>query len=224
MKRSIYLQNIRSLRQNYDQLEVYLNQLSDEPLALVLTETRCSDENNLEGYRLPKLSTLVTYNRDNTGGGVGIFYSTHTKLLKVIRSSVKNVQIISAILQSGPEVLIETGVYKYPNYPIDEILALLGDHMTKLKSKEAPKHVIIVKFVVIFWISAVVIFWISAEKQQNGYQRTTCSNPCIDLFFSNFEGECNVDKTALSDHYTVYFSATFFANLDTTTASEFINS
>ena len=75
------------------------------------------------------------------GGGVGIFYSSHTKLLKVIRSSVKNVQILSAILQSGPEVLIVTGVYKSPNYPIDEFLALLGDHMTKQK-KEATKHVV----------------------------------------------------------------------------------
>ena len=98
--------NVRSLRPNYDQLEVYLNQLPDEPLALVLTETRFSDETNLEGYRLPNLSTLVTCNRDYTGGGgVGIFYSTHTKPLKVIRSSVKNVQILSAILQSGPQVL-----------------------------------------------------------------------------------------------------------------------
>ena len=69
MEHSIYLQNISSLRQNYDQVEVYLSQLTDEPLALVLTETRCSDKTKLEGYRLPNLSTMVTCNRDNTGGG-----------------------------------------------------------------------------------------------------------------------------------------------------------
>ena len=76
------------------------------------------------------------------GGGVEISFSSHTKLLKVIRSSVKNVQILSAILQSGPEVLIVTGGYKSPNYPIDEFLALLGGSMTKCESKEATKHVI----------------------------------------------------------------------------------
>ena len=78
MERSIYLQNIRSLGQNYDQLEVYHNQLPDEPLALVLTETRCSDETNLEGYRLPNLSTLVTCNRDKTGGGGGRDFLFHS--------------------------------------------------------------------------------------------------------------------------------------------------
>ena len=59
---------------------------------------------------------------------------------------MKKVQILSAILQSGPEVLIVTGIYKSPNYPIDQFLALLNDHMTKFKSKEATKHVICCDF------------------------------------------------------------------------------
>ena len=142
-------------------------------------------------------------------------------------------QILSAILQSGPEVLVVTGVYKSPNYPIDEFLALLGNHMTKLKSKQATKHVICGDFNINVFlkdrkasklIEMLSYFGFQLKNNRMATRETTCSRNCIDLFFSNFEGVCNVDKTALSDHYTVYFSATFFANLDTTAASEFLNS
>ena len=78
--------------------------------------------------------------------GVGIFYSSRTKLVKIVKSTVKNVQMLNIILQSGPEVLLITGVYKSPNYPIDELLAALSGHMIKLNSKEATKHVICVDF------------------------------------------------------------------------------
>ena len=142
-------------------------------------------------------------------------------------------QILSAILQSGPEVLIVTGVNKSPNYPLDEFLALLSDHMTKLKSKEATKHVICGDFNINVFledrkvsklIEMLSYFGFLLKNNKKATRETTCSKTCIDLFFSNIEGVCNVDKTALSDHYTVNFSATFFANLDTTAASKFINS
>ena len=142
-------------------------------------------------------------------------------------------QILSAILQTGPEVLIVTGVNKPPNYPLDEYLALLSDHMTKLKSKEATKHVICGDFNINVFledrkvsklIEMLSYFRFLLKNNQKATRETTCSKTCIDLFFSNIEGVCNVDKTALSDHYTIYFSANFFANLDTTPASKFINS
>ena len=142
-------------------------------------------------------------------------------------------KILSAVLQSGPEVLIVTGVYKSPNYPIEEFLALLSDHMTKLKSKEATKHVICGDFNINVFledrklsklIEMLSYFGFQLKNNRKATRETSCSKTCIDLFFSNFEGLCNVDKTALSDHYTFYFSAIFFANLDTTAASEFINS
>ena len=140
-------------------------------------------------------------------------------LIKVIRCSVKNVQTLSAILQSGPEVLIVTGVYKSPNYPIDESLALLSDHVTKLKSKEATRDVICGDFNINVFledrkvrklIEMLSYFGFQLQNNRMATRETTCSKICIDLFFSSFGGVCNVDKTALSDHYTVYFSATFF--------------
>ena len=142
-------------------------------------------------------------------------------------------QILSTILQSGPEVLIVTGVYKSPNYSMDEFLAVLGDHMTILISKEATKHVICGDFnrnvfledrKLSKLIEMLSNFGFQLKNNRRATRETTCSKTCIDLLFSNFECVCNVDKTALSHHYTVYFSATFFANLDTTAASEFINS
>ena len=58
MEHSMYLQNIRSMQQNCKQLDVYLNQLRDELLARVLTETIYSHETNLGAYWLPSLSTM----------------------------------------------------------------------------------------------------------------------------------------------------------------------
>ena len=51
----------------------------------------------------------------------------------------------------------------------------------------------------------------------------TYSKPCTDLYFSYFEGLCNVDKTALSGHFNVYFQAFCSANLDRTATLNFIN-
>ena len=105
--------------------------------------------------------------------------------------------------------------------------------MTKLKSKEATKHVICGDFntnvfledrKVSKLIEMFSYFGFQLKNNRMATKETTCSKTCTDLFFCNFEGVCNVDETALSDHFTVYFSATFFANLDTTAASEFINS
>ena len=104
--------------------------------------------------------------------------------------------------------------------------------MTKLKPKEATKHVICGDFNINVFLEdrkvskliEMSYFGFQLQNNRMATRETTCSKTCIDLFFSNFEGVCNVDKTALSDHYTVSFSATFFANLDTTAASEFINS
>ena len=110
---------------------------------------------------------------------------------------------------------------------------LLGDHMTKLKSKEATKHVNCGDFNINVFLEnrkvsklleMLSYFGFQLKNNRMATRETIYSKKCIDLFFSNFEGVCNVDKIALSDHYTFYFSATLFANLDTTAASEFINS
>ena len=127
----------------------------------------------------------------------------------------------SVLFFSGPDVLIVTGVYKSPNYPADEFLALLGDHMTKLKSKEAAKHVICGDFNINVFledrklsklIKKLSYFGFQLKNNRMATKETTCSKTCIDLVFSNFKGVCNVDKTALSDHYNVFFSANFFAS------------
>ena len=71
-------------------------------------------QNHFRGYRLPNLSTMVTYKINKTGGGAEVFYSSRTKLVKVVKSTINDVQILSNILQSGQEGLIVTGVYKSP--------------------------------------------------------------------------------------------------------------
>ena len=122
---------------------------------------------------------MVTCNKDKTGGGgVEIFYSNRTKLVKIVKSTVKLVQLLSTNLQSGPEVLMVTVVYKSPNYPKDEFLAKLGDHMIKLESKEDTKHVICGDYNISVFLEDQKVsklieillshFGFQSKKQQNG--------------------------------------------------------
>ena len=94
---------------------------------------------------------------------------------------------------------------------------MLSDHMMKLKSKDGTKHVICGDFIINVFledlkasklIEMLSYFGFQLKNNRMASRETTCSKTCIDLFFCNFEGVCNVDKTALSDHYAVFFSST----------------
>ena len=93
-----------------------------------------------------------------------------------------------------------------------------NDHMIKLVSKEDTKNVICGDFNINVFLEDQKVSKLIEMLSYFGFQlkinkiakrETTCSKTCIDLFFCNFGSVRNVDKTALSDHYTVFFSAVF---------------
>ena len=138
--------NIRSLRQNLEQLEVLLDELPTKPIAIVLTEIRSSNDENHNPQRIDFYRPIKTCSRDNKGGGVGIFVHEDAEVLETYRNLVRNVQILSLEIEFNKQInkktVILTAVYKSPNYPIDEFLNQLSDHIMNIKTNSNKKNIV----------------------------------------------------------------------------------
>ena len=64
------------------------------------------------------------------------------EVLETYRSSVRNVQILSLEIKFNRQIVILTAVYKSPNYPIDEFLNQLSDHIMNIKTSSNKKHIV----------------------------------------------------------------------------------
>ena len=51
-------------------------------------------------------------------------------------------QIISLEIKFNKKTVILTAVYKSPNYPIDEFLNQLSDHIVNIKASSTKKHIV----------------------------------------------------------------------------------
>ena len=97
-----------------------------------MTETRSSNDENHNPQRIDFYRPIKTCSRDSKGGGVGIFVHEDAEVFETYRSSVRNVQIISLEIKFNGNTVILTAVYKSPNYPIDEFLNQLSDHIMNI--------------------------------------------------------------------------------------------
>ena len=101
------LENIRSLTKKFDDLQVLLENLSEKPSAICLTETWLKEYHHtksmfLEGYR-----PLVNINRKKRGGGVAIF------IKKSLQAKVVNSCNLNGLQALTMEVTgtVETAIY-----------------------------------------------------------------------------------------------------------------
>ena len=86
---SVVLQNIRSLAKNFDNFNVFLKTLRNEPAVLCLTETWLSEKYPNNIFKIDGYQTLVSVNRKRRGGGVAI-YVKDTLNYKIISSFNEN--------------------------------------------------------------------------------------------------------------------------------------
>ena len=78
--------NIRSLNRNYGELVACLSSLSFNPIAICLSETWLNDEqHDPMHFFINKFTTLVTTNRTQRGGGVGIYLRNDIKLVSKVQ-------------------------------------------------------------------------------------------------------------------------------------------
>ena len=90
--------NIRLLRQNFDQLFVYSEDLEQKPRVTVLTENWAIDDIETGTYTLSTQNQIKTCNRDGIGGSVRVFVSDKLRRVKTILISIRNVHILSVLI------------------------------------------------------------------------------------------------------------------------------
>ena len=83
-----------------------------KPIAIVLTETRSSNDENHNPQRIDFYRPIKTCSSDSKGGGVGIFVHEDAEVLETYRSWVRNLQSISLEIKFNKKTVILTAVYK----------------------------------------------------------------------------------------------------------------
>ena len=86
------------LRQNFDQLYVYSEDLEQKPRVTALTENWAIDDIETGTYTLSTQNQIKTCNRDGIGGSVRVFVSDKLRRVKTILISIRNVHILSVLI------------------------------------------------------------------------------------------------------------------------------
>ena len=111
----ILLQNMRSLPQNFDEFNVFLNTMELKPDLICITETWLSEQNSCEVFKLDGYHPFLVASRKKRGGGVGL-YAKETFCYRVEKKpTTNNLQIISVSVQLKKSKLLISCVYIPPN-------------------------------------------------------------------------------------------------------------
>ena len=112
---SIIFLNIRSLRCNHDQLEVFTNSLKTRPIAIALCETWLSEKDPLSIYKLNGFQPLIVKNRQSRGGGLAIYVRQDFNYeIKEPPKTVTDIEYLTIKLSKNITNLDLTLVYKPP--------------------------------------------------------------------------------------------------------------
>ena len=112
---SIIFLNIRSLRCNHDQLEVFTNSLKTRPIAIALCETWLSEKDPLSIYKLNAFQPLIVKNRQSRGGGLAIYVRQDFNYeIKESPKTVTDIESLTIKLSKNNINLDLTLVYKPP--------------------------------------------------------------------------------------------------------------
>ena len=75
----ILLQNIRSIRKNFDEFNLLIVGFAIKPSAICLTEIWLADDGDTDCYQLPGYQKMITCNRKTKGGVVSIFVKNNIR-------------------------------------------------------------------------------------------------------------------------------------------------
>ena len=88
------LQNIRSVSKNLEELEVYINSMSQKPEVVCLTETWLNPSYNNNCFSLNEYQTIIPSNREKRGGGVAFFLKININGQIVKKLETSSVQLL----------------------------------------------------------------------------------------------------------------------------------
>ena len=211
-KEWIVLQNIRSLTKNVDEFKIFISQTEVEPVAICLTETWLKNSFESECFSLQNYLKIETSNRKKRGGGVGIF--VHKKATKKTIASVdtNSLQAISLEIKFCDKTYLVTCVYIPPNATKAETFEELSSYIDQISITPSTLHIVcgdrnvnilkkLAKSTLI--INQMEMNALALVDPQTATRETIRTKTCIDVFFTNFKTKSFVEKTKISDHYTV---------------------
>ena len=104
MEKVLYLQNIRSLRANFDQLNIELEILNIKPQFLIVTETWLREYSNPKIFCQDRWKSIETCNRkSDRGGGVAVL-STEQNYISTIKKTSHQKLLILTVKKKCPKM------------------------------------------------------------------------------------------------------------------------
>ena len=114
-KQTIILQNIRSLQKNFDLLNIHLETLKSQPIALCLTEIWLKNHYETSQLSLKEYQKLCSCERMKRGGRVGFFVMNDLDFVEVKKSDQNEMQALTIKIKADKQLyLIFTCIYIPP--------------------------------------------------------------------------------------------------------------
>ena len=218
----IVLQNIRSLAKNFDEFKIFIDTIN-QPLAVCLTETWLNDKKDEKIFHLKNFKQLIPASRKKRGGGVGILINETLKHEKINCLEINSLQILTVKIVLNQENCYLTCVYIPPNCVKEPTLLRLQEYLDKIVLGPTDKHIVCGDFNINFLKNTKNSKKLTELLQGNSLylrnnktatRETPNSKSLIDCFFSNFTTRTFVQKTTISDHYTVMCDLNFTVELE----------
>lgn len=206
------LQNIRSLRQNFDSLVCHIHSLSQLPNLIVLTEIWINDY-EVDNYTIKGFNMFSNCNNTYRAGGVAVYVadSFKVKIHDVLDLKSADVLVFDTYFSNCKATII--CVYRLQSYSIDSFVEEFNSLLSKFKSKNL---FVMGDFNINILGSSTSIDEYKLTMSSHGLiseinlptRFTDNSSSCIDHCYfrtSVFEINSSVEDLCITDHCTIFF-------------------
>ena len=144
MKKLLYLQNIRSLGANFDELYIERENLKIKPRFLIVTKAWLREFSNLNIFCQDGWKSIETCNqKSQRGGGVAVFSTEQYYFTIIKKTSHQNLQIIN-VKTNVPKwkKLLITAIYKAPKINASQFVDILMNHLFEIGEESKTSHIV----------------------------------------------------------------------------------
>ena len=155
---------------------------------------------------------MITCDRESRGGGVGFLVSDELSVEIIQKTTKRHQQILTVEIETSENKCLVTVLYKAPNYSIDNFTDDLIEHFENTKSDVDSR---------ILWgefntdirklnknstklIEFLKLFDYHLKNSYDCTRENVNSQSAIELFFANHNCKFYVEKTKISDHYSIF--------------------
>ena len=136
------LQNIRSVSENLDESEVYINSMSQKPEVVCLTETWLNTSYNNNCFSLNGYQTIISSNRKKRCGGVAFFLKNNINCQIVKKLETNSVQLLTVAIKTIKEEIWFSCIYIPPNCTNEANFLTVERYLDSLMVDPETKHVL----------------------------------------------------------------------------------